>query len=67
MKAELTIGKIGAFKSETLDVGEDRMEVFNAVTLFAINLEKKGWECQRDFDDLLTARKNDLFLFLHLK
>lgn len=67
MKAELTIGKIGAFKHECIEMGSSLKEAFTTITEFALFLDADGWQVEREFDDLLTARKKDLFLFLHLK
>ena len=67
MKAELTIGKIGAFKHECIEMGSSLKEAFTTITEFAIFLDADGWQVEREFDDLLTARKQDLYLFLHLK
>jgi hypothetical protein len=64
--AQLTIGKIGAFKHECIEMGSSLKEAFTTITEFALFLDADGWQVEREFDDLLTAKKSNVYLLLHL-
>ena len=67
MIAQIAAGKLGKFKHSEVDMGEDTMEAYNALTLMAIELELEGYSVVREFDDLLTAQKKDVYLLIYLK
>ena len=66
MIAQIAAGKLGEFKHSEVDMGEDIMEAYNALSLMAIELEEEGYSVIREFDDLLTAHKNDVYLLIYL-
>lgn len=67
MIAQIAAGKLGKFKHSEVDMGEDTMEAYNALSLMALELIEEGYSVVREFDDLLTAQKNDVYLLIYLK
>jgi len=67
MIAQIAAGKLGKFKHSVVDMGEDTMEAYNALSLMALELIEDGYSVVREFDDLLTAHKKDVYLLIYLK